>query len=133
MILLAASRGYAGYLPATIAQFQTSEELVLVNQGLGTASAGPVTPGNVITSKTSGRVGIAAAGTSVVISNPAIDANSKVYAYLSNAAADTTALYITRITCTAGTCTINVNAATTAAVSIDWALMLLAGDSPVVA
>jgi hypothetical protein len=101
-----------------------------VQQGLGTVSAGPVTPGAVTTSKTSGRVGIAAAGTSVVVTNPAFDANSKFVAYLSNAAADGTALYITRITPAAGSVTFTLNAAATAAVSIDWALLLLGGESP---
>jgi hypothetical protein len=133
MILLPSSRGYAGYLPSTIVQLQTSEEAALVSQGLGTVSAGPVTPGAVTTSKTSGRVGIAAAGTSVVVSNSAFDANSKFVAYLSNAAADGTALSITRITPAAGTVTFTLNAAATAAVSIDWALLLLGGESAVVA
>lgn len=130
MILLNASRGYAGYLPATIVQLQTSEEASLVAQGLATTSAGPVTPGAVSTTKTSGRVGIAAAGTSVVVSNPAFDANSKFVAYLSNSGADGTATSITRITAAAGSVTFTLNAAATAAVSIDWALLLLGGESP---
>lgn len=130
MILLNASRGYAGYLPATIVQLQTSEEAALVTQGLGTTSAGPVTPGNVTTTKNNGRVGIAAAGTSVTVTNAAFDANSKFVAYLSNAAADGTATSITRITPAAGSVTFTLNAAATAAVSIDWSLLLLGGESP---
>lgn len=133
MILLNSARSYSGYLGGTIVQLQTSEEASLVQQGLGTVSAGPVTPGNVTTSKTSGRVGISAAGTSVTVSNPAFDANSKFSAYLSNAAADGTALYITRITPAAGSVTFTLNAAATGAVSIDWALLLLGGESAVVA
>lgn len=129
MILLNSSRGYAGYLPGTIVQLQTSEEAALVAQGLATSNAGPVTPGAVSTTKTSGRVGIAAAGTSVVVSNPAFDANSKFVAYLSNSGADGTATSITRITPAAGSVTFTLNAAATAAVAIDWALMLLGGES----
>jgi hypothetical protein len=130
MILLNSSRGYAGYLPSTVVQLQTSEEAALVAQGIATTSSGPVTPGAVSTTKTSGRVGIAAAGTSVVVSNPAFDANSKFVAYLSNSGADGTATSITRIIPAAGQVTFTLNAAATAAVAIDWALLLLGGESP---
>lgn len=130
MILLNSARSYAGYLGGTIAQFQTSEETSIIAQGLGTTSAGPVTPGAVTTTKTNGRVGIAAAGTSVVVTNAQFTTESKFVAYLSNAAADTTATFITRITPAAGSVTFTVNAATTAAVSIDWSLLLLGGESP---
>lgn len=130
MILLNSARSYAGYLGGTIVQLQTSEEAALVAQGLATTSAGPVTPGAVTTSKTNGRVGIAAAGASVVITNPAFDANSKFVAYLSNSGADGTATSITRVTPAAGSVTFTLNAAATAAVAIDWALLLLGGESP---
>lgn len=130
MILLGANKGYAGYAAATIVQLQTQTEAALIAQGAATTSAGPVTPGAVTTSLTSGRVGIAAAGTSVVVTNPAFTTESKFSAYLSNAAADTTATSVTRITPAAGSVTFTVNAATTAAVAIDWALLLLGGESP---
>ncbi len=128
MILLSASRGYAGYLAGTIVQLPTSEEAAMIAQGLATTNAGPVTPGAVTTSKTMGRVGIAAAGTSVVITNAAFTTESKFVAYLSNAAADTTALSITRITPANGSVTFTLNAAATAAVSIDWVLLLISGE-----
>lgn len=118
MILL--SRPYNGYQAGTIVQLPTSEEAALVAQGYGTNSAGPVTPGAVTTSKTMGRVGVAAAGTSVVVSNPGFNAESRFSAYLSNAAADGTALSITRIVPAAGSVTFVLNAAATAAVAIDW-------------
>lgn len=129
MILLSAARGYAGYLPATIVQFQTSEEAVLVSQGLGTSSAGPVTPGNVTTTKVTGRVGVAAAGTAVVVSNTNFTTESKFVAYLSNAAVDTTAFNVARITPAAGSVTFTLNAAATAAVSIDWTQLLISGET----
>ena len=128
MILLSAARGYAGYAPATIVQLQTTEEAALVAQGLATTSAGPVTPGAVTTTKIQGRVGISAAGTSVVVSNPAFTTETKFIAYLSNAAADTTALYVTRITPAAGSVTFTVNAAATAAIAIDWSVLLTSGE-----
>lgn len=121
MILL--SRSYAGYAAGTIVQLATNVEAALIAQGLATTSSGPVTPGAVSTTALAGRAGIAAAGTSVVVSNPAFNAESKFSAYLSNAAADGTALYVTRITPAAGQVTFTLNAAATAAVAVDWALL----------
>lgn len=122
MILL--GKSYAGYLSGTVVQLPTQEEASLVAQGFGTVSAGPVTTGNVTTTKTTGRVGIAAAGTSVVVTNAAFDANSKFVAYLSNSgAADGTATYVRAIVPAAGSVTFTLNAAATAAVSIDWMLL----------
>lgn len=121
MILL--SKSYAGYAAGTIVQLSTSQEAALVAAGQASTSAGPVTPGAVSTTQPTGRVGIAAAGTSVVVSNPAFTTESKFVAWLSNASADTTALYITRITPAAGQVTFTLNAAATAAVAIDWALL----------
>jgi len=126
MILL--SRSYAGYASGTIVQLQTAVESALIAQGLATTSAGPVTPGAVSTTEMQGRVGIAAAGTSVVVSNPAFTTESKFNAYLSNAAADGTALYITRITPAAGSVTFTLNAAATAAVAIDWMCLMRSGE-----
>lgn len=119
MILL--SRPYGGHNSGTIVQFNTTIEASLIATGFATASAGPVTPGAVSTLMPSGRVGIAGAGTSVVVSNPSFTTESKFSACLSNAAADSTALYITRITPAAGQVTFTLNAAATAAVAIDWA------------
>ena len=121
MILL--SKSYAGYAAGTIVQLSTSQEAALVAAGQASTSAGPVTPGAVSTTQPTGRVGIAAAGTSVVVSNPAFTTESKFVAWLSNASADTTALYITRITPAAGQVTFTLNAAATAAVAIDWAIL----------
>lgn len=126
MILL--GRPYAGYLAGTIVQLSTQAETALIAQGFATTSVGPVTAGAVTTSEVSGRVGIAAAGTSVVITNPRFTTESRFIAYLSNAAADGTALYVTRITPAAGSVTFTLNAAATAAVAIDWLLLLVSGE-----
>lgn len=128
MILL--SRSYAGYLTGTIVQLPASEEAALIAQGFAATSAGPVTAGAVTTTKTMGRLGVAAAGASVVVTNAAITTESRFVAYLSNAAADTTALSITRITPAAGSVTFTLNAAATAAVAIDWALLTVSGELP---
>ena len=121
--LVLLGRPYAGYNANTIVQLPTNVEAALIAQGFATNSAGPVTPGNVSTQSFMGRAGIAAAGTQVVVSNPAFNAESKFSAYLSNAAADGTALYITRIVPAAGQVTFILNAAATAAVSVDWVLL----------
>jgi len=128
MILL--GKSYAGYAAGTIVQLATQEEAALVAQGLASTSAGPVTPGAVTTTKTMGRVGIAAAGTSVVVTNAAFTTESRFLAYLSNAAADATATSITRITPAAGSVTFTLNAAATAAVAIDWVLLTVSGELP---
>jgi len=119
MVLL--NRAYGGYPAGVITQFATNIEAALIASGFASNSVGPVTPGAVTTTMPSGRVGIAAAGTSVVVTNPSFTAESKFSAYLSNAAADTTALYVTRIVLANGSVTFHLNAAATAAVAIDWA------------
>ena len=121
MILL--SRPYGGYNAGTIVQLSTNLEAQLIAQGFGTNSAGPVTSGSVSTSLPSGRVGVAAAGTSVVVTNPTITTESKFSVFLSNAAADTTATFVSRITPVNGSVTFTLNAAATAAVAIDWAVL----------
>jgi len=121
MILL--NRAYAGYAAGKIVQFPTNVEAALIAQGIGVTSAGPVTPGAVTTSASQGRVGIAAGAASVVITNANITAESRISAYISDASADGTALYVTRIVPAAGSVTIYVNANATAAISIDWAII----------
>jgi hypothetical protein len=83
----------------------------------------------VSTTQVAGRVGIAAAGASVVVTNPLFTTESKFAAYLSNAAADGTATSITRITPANGSVTFTLNAAATAAVAIDWMLLLQSGET----
>ena len=126
MILL--SRAYGGYLAGTIVQLQTSLEAALIAQGLATTSAGPVTPGAVTTTQTAGRVGIAAAGTSVVVTNAQFTTESKFAVSLTQAAFDTTAT-IVRYIPAAGSVTFQVNAGATAAVQIDWVLLLVSGET----
>jgi len=121
MILL--GRSYAGYTAGTIVQLPTNVETALVAQGLATTSAGPVTPGAVTTSAPQGRVGIAAGQSSVVVTNPNITAESKIFAVVAQAAADGTLLRVERIVPAAGSFTIYGTANATAAVAIDWALL----------
>lgn len=121
MVLL--GRSYAGYAAGTIVQLPTNVEAALIAQGLATTSAGPVTPGAVTTTANQGRVGIAAGSSSVVVTNPNITAESKIFAVVAQAAADGTLLRVERVLCAAGSFTIYGTANATAAVTIDWALL----------
>ena len=128
MILL--SKGYKGYAAGTIVQLATQEEAALIAQNFGTNSAGPVTAGAVTTTAQSGRVGVAAGQSSVVVTNPNIDANSKVFAVVNQAAADGTALRVERIVPAAGSVTIYLTANATAQTNVDWMLMMVSGELP---
>lgn len=121
MILL--GRSYAGYAANTIVQLPTNVEAALIAQGLATTSAGPVTPGAVSTTATQGRVGIAAGASSVVVTNPNVTAESKIFAVVAQAAADGTLLRVERIVPAAGSFTIYGTANATAAVALDWAIL----------
>ena len=122
MILLI--RPYDAYLAGTVVQLPTQLEASLVGQGIASFSAGPVTPGAVNAGgQSGGRIGIAAGGTSVVVASSLATNESKLYAFLSNAVADGTAVAITRITPAVGSFTINLNAAATAAVTVDWSFV----------
>lgn len=128
MILL--SRAYAGYASGSIVQLPTNVEAALIAQGWATTSAGPVTPGAVTTTQTSGRVAIAAGSSSVVVTNAAVDAQSKIFAVVAQAAADGTLLRVERIVPAAGSFTIYGTANATATTTIDWMLMVQSGDTP---
>lgn len=76
-----------------------------------------VTVGAVTINKAAGRVNIAAAGTSIVVTNSFVTAASKVFAQVSQA--DGTA-YIKNVVPAAGSFTINLGAAATAQTSVDF-------------
>jgi DNA-binding transcriptional regulator of glucitol operon len=128
MVLL--GRSYKGYAAGTIVQLSTQEETALIAQNLATNSAGPVTSGAVSTTAQSGRVSIAAGQSSVVVTHPQVDANSKILAYVNQAAADGTLLRVERIVPAAGSFTIYGTANATAAVTIDWCLLMISGELP---
>ena len=127
MILL--SHPYAGYAAGTVASLQTNVEAALIAQNRGVTSVGPVTPGPVVANEVVGRCAIAAAGVSVVITNNLVNADTRVFAIVNQATADVSAFSVVRVSVAAGSFTIFLNAAATAAVSIDWALVLTAGKT----
>lgn len=123
-VLLA--RPYAGYIAGQTIQLPTTIENALIAAGIASlvsvAASAAVTPGALTTSLPSGRCTIAAASSSVVVTNPLVDVNSKIYAVINQAAADATLLRVERIVPAAGFFTIFGTANATAAVSIDWAI-----------
>jgi hypothetical protein len=124
-ILLA--RPYGGYAAGQTVQVPTSIENSLAAQGVGTVAsttaAAAVTSGALTTSLPAGRVTIAIGASSVVVTNALVDVNSKIFAVINQAAADTTLLRVERIVPGAGSFTIYGTANATAAISIDWALL----------
>jgi hypothetical protein len=122
MILL--SRDYKGYTAGSTVQLQSSEEAALVAQNYATVSASATTTTGAATANlVQGRATIAAGASSVVITNTLIDATSKVYAVVAQAAADGTLLRVERILCAAGSFTIYGTANATASTAIDWVVL----------
>lgn len=121
------NRAYGGYSAGQTIQLPTLTENALIAQGVGTlvsaAAAAAVTPGALTTSLPAGRCTIAAASSSVVVTNPGVDVNSKIFAVINQVAADGTLLRVERIVPAAGSFTIYGTANATAAVSIDWAVL----------
>lgn len=122
------SRAYAGYLAGTTVQLPTNVEAALIGQGLATAAAtANITTGAVTANVVSGTAAIAAGASSVVITNSMVDANSKIIAYVSQAAADGTLLRVERIVAAAGSFTIYGTANATATTLIAWSLVVAPG------
>lgn len=122
------NRAYMGMLAGTTVKLTTNAETGLIAQGLASAAlTANITTGNVIANLNAGTAAIAAGANSVTIANNMVDANSKVWAVVAQAAADTTLLRIERIVCAAGSFTIYGTANATAATIIDWALIVAPG------
>lgn len=121
------SRPYAGYTAGQTVQVPTTLENSLVANGLGaiaaTTASAVTTTGALSTSLPGGRVTIAAGASSVVVTNPMVDVNTKVWACINQATADSTLLRVERVVPGAGFFTIFGTANATAATVIDWAIL----------
>lgn len=118
------NRAYAGYPSGAVVELSTDAESALIAQGLAaTAVATAITTGAATTFAYTGTVAIAAGAASVVVTNPNIDANSRVFAVVSQAAADGTLLRVERIVPAAGLVTIYGTANATATTFIDWMIL----------
>jgi len=113
------NRAYAGYPAGQTVQLSSDVEAALVAQGLASAATLP-TSGAATANAMSGRAAIAAGVPSVVITNNLVDAQSKVFAVVAQAAADGTLLRVDRIVPAAGLFTIFGNANATAITYVDW-------------
>lgn len=121
--------GYAGYLAGTTVMLSTNVEAALIAQNMATtAAANTITTGAVTANVVSGRCALAIAAASIVITNNLVDANSKIFAVVAQAAADATALRVERIVPAAGSFTIHVTAAATAVTYVDWTIVSPPGD-----
>ena len=126
------SKAYNNCAAGTVQEFTAELEAALIAQGLATtALVTAITTGAQSSASYSGTAAVAIAAASVVITNPIITANTKVWAVVSQAAADGTALRVERIVPGAGLVTIYVTAGATAATYIDWAILPTVGSTPV--
>lgn len=124
------NRPYGAHAAGAIVTLPASTEAAIIAQGIGTASASANTTGAQSSNEFSGRCAIAAAASSVVVTNPFVTAGSKIWACVAQAAADGTLLRVERIVPAAGSFTIFGTANATATTLIDWAI-LSCGESPI--
>lgn len=116
------NRAYAGYPAGQTVQLTSDVETALIAQGLASTATLPTT-GAATANAMAGRAAVAIGAASIVITNSLVDANSKVYAVVAQAAADGTLLRVERVLCAAGSFTIYGTAAATAITYIDWYVM----------
>lgn len=116
-------RPYGGYQAGQTVELPASTEAALIISGGGANSAGPASVAPLSCQQAQGAVGIAAGQVSAVITNPLVTPQSIVIAYVSQAAADGTLLRVDRVVSAAGSFTIFGNAAATAIVNVDWAII----------
>ena len=117
-------RSYQNYASGATVELSAEVEAALIAQSLAiTASVANTTTGAQTTDAYAGTAAIAAGASSVVITNANIDASSKVYAVVAQAAADGTLLRVERVVPAAGSVTIYGTANATATTLIDWVII----------
>ena len=124
------NRPYGGLAAGAITAFPASTEAALIAQGIAANSAAAPSTGAYTTAEFAGRAAIAAAASSVVITNPNVNANTKIWAAVNQVAADGTLLRVERIVPAAGSFTIFGTANATATTVIDWAI-ISCGQAPI--
>ena len=123
------NRPYAGIAAGAVVKLATNLEASLIAQGIATNSVAALTTGAQTMNLNSGTVSCPIGASSVVVTNALVDANSKVFAVVAQAAADGTLLRVERVVCAAGSFTIYGTANATAATVIDWTILMPAGDT----
>lgn len=114
------SKAAFGYPAGSVVSLPTSTEQTLIASGQAITAAGPVTPGAVTTTMTSGMVAVLAGQSSVVVNQASCTPSSRIGAVVSQFTADATALHVTRVVPAAGFFTIFVVAAATLPTQINW-------------
>lgn len=121
------TRPYANYSVGQTIQLPTNIENSLIAAGIATlvatTASAAVTQGALSTNLPAGRCTIAIGASSVVVTNPSVDVNSKIFAVINQAAADGTLLRVERVVPGAGSFTIFGTANATAATVVDWAML----------
>ena len=121
------SRSYGGYPAGNTIQVPTNVENAIISNNIGTVVAttasAATTTGAVTTSLPAGRVSRAAGSSSVGVTHSSVDVNSKIWACINQATADTTLLRVERVVPGAGSFTIYGTANATATTVIDWAIL----------
>lgn len=128
---IALSRTYAGIASGAVVKLSTNLEAALIAQNAAVTSAAALTTGAQTMNLTSGTVSVPIGSSSVVVTNSLVDANTKIFAVVAQAAADGTLLRVERVVAAAGSFTIYGTANATAATTIDWAILLPAGQSTI--
>jgi hypothetical protein len=124
------NRAYAQYAQGQTVTLTSEVEAALISQGYATtAAATATTTGPVTTSAYEGLASIPIGSSSVVITNPNVDANTFVSAVVCQAAADATLLRVERVLPAAGSFTIYGTANATAATLVRWCLPMVHGDT----
>lgn len=124
------NRAYGAYPSGAIVALPASTEAAIVAQGIGTVSVATPTTGAQSSNEFSGRGAFAIGAGSLVVTNPFVTANSKIFAVINQAAADGTLLRVERIVPAAGSFTIFGTANATAVTVVDWAIISL-GETPI--
>lgn len=125
------NRAYQGYPAGQTVELSTDAETALVAQGLASVAADTaITTGNATVNATAGTAAIPAGSSSVVLTNSMIDKNSKVLAYVAQAAADSTLLRVERVVPANGSVTIYGTANATATTLVEWVIINPVGLTP---
>lgn len=114
------NRAYGAYPAGAIVELPASTEAALITQNLAQTSAGVPAAGNISSNEMQGLASIAIGAASVTVTNPNVNANTKINAYVRQAVGDTTATAVFRVVPANGSFTIYAPANATAVTTVAW-------------
>lgn len=125
------NRAYGGLNAGQTGEFSAELEAALIAQGIAVAATANTSTTGAITQNTYvGMATVAIGASSVVVTNSLVNANSVVFAQVSQASADSTFLRVERVVCAAGSFTIYGTATATAATVVTWAIQVPPPGTP---